>query len=698
MSSYVHSRATGRSGPKVKTGCMTCRRRKVRCDEKKPVCANCTRLRIPCAYQVRDPIKQTRKSHQQSSEAVPCGQNDSRLSREPHRDGGQPQATKQHCQQLPPLEAHLDSMPARHNTTSPASVPGTDQHSQTANAAPASSHDPLITGSVSGDPVGDMPAPGILGLTSPFQDVFFSSINLADFDLGPDAGSDLAFDGVSPFFFPSESYRGAEPAGQSVSQGKKELERQLLEHFIHSANPISVILPSHTEWASACRALLIMARDSPCLSAAVYSLSAMHMYSTKQNDLLDVSMDYYKTSSSELEALFQLVRPGDPKTDLSLKSAFATLFLLSHVELTAQSTPHAEQWPLRHVRSAQTRVREHSERIKTWAGISRRLLTWMSLLQTKIEYNAGNPSQSQQSALESCNTDSTSLRMATGDPFTNRHKTQSPEPNDSRIEVNETTDDPRTPAELACDTINQPALDFHLRTQSFTPRIIVLDHYHRQRGTLEAEYEVLQIGHRISSDLHALWASRPPTFAFLDAGSTGLIDVFQPSVAYSIVRDLRVYAAGFWAHLIYLHRVAFVNYPATEDVHRAVSEIMKLASDLDRDRKQFKYMVQVQQQHSPAQAPSLHGPSSDAGTAAVADMDSLPHTLMWPLFMAGLECSISDRYLVLQMMREIQGLPTSDKVLLLLQEVLRKQDEKGHRVDHRELRRELFDSELSVLY
>lgn len=39
----------GRKAPRTKTGCWTCRERKVRCDETKPICTNCTRLGLECA-------------------------------------------------------------------------------------------------------------------------------------------------------------------------------------------------------------------------------------------------------------------------------------------------------------------------------------------------------------------------------------------------------------------------------------------------------------------------------------------------------------------------------------------------------------------------------------------------------------------------------------------------------------------------
>lgn len=43
----------GRSGPRSRSGCVTCKRREVRCDETRPVCANCTRLDTECVYQQR---------------------------------------------------------------------------------------------------------------------------------------------------------------------------------------------------------------------------------------------------------------------------------------------------------------------------------------------------------------------------------------------------------------------------------------------------------------------------------------------------------------------------------------------------------------------------------------------------------------------------------------------------------------------
>lgn len=54
----------GRSGPRSKSGCQTCRLRRVRCDEKRPVCGHCNRLKLECVYQ--NPQQRRRRQQRQS--------------------------------------------------------------------------------------------------------------------------------------------------------------------------------------------------------------------------------------------------------------------------------------------------------------------------------------------------------------------------------------------------------------------------------------------------------------------------------------------------------------------------------------------------------------------------------------------------------------------------------------------------------
>ncbi|KAM3485640.1 hypothetical protein MY8738_001170 [Beauveria namnaoensis] len=49
----------GRNGPRSRQGCWTCRTKKVKCDETRPKCLRCIRLRLLCDYEPRDNDKRT---------------------------------------------------------------------------------------------------------------------------------------------------------------------------------------------------------------------------------------------------------------------------------------------------------------------------------------------------------------------------------------------------------------------------------------------------------------------------------------------------------------------------------------------------------------------------------------------------------------------------------------------------------------
>lgn len=53
--------------PRSRNGCLTCKRRKVRCNEEKPVCGHCSRLRLECHWKNADaatPTGDTVRFHQ----------------------------------------------------------------------------------------------------------------------------------------------------------------------------------------------------------------------------------------------------------------------------------------------------------------------------------------------------------------------------------------------------------------------------------------------------------------------------------------------------------------------------------------------------------------------------------------------------------------------------------------------------------
>lgn len=105
------------------------------------------------------------------------------------------------------------------------------------------------------------------------------------------------------------------------------------------------------------------------------------------------------------------------------------------------------------------------------------------------------------------------------------------------------------------DFIMQPAYIFFQKVQSFMGRVSKIDPWHRRRGTVEDETEVMLIASTISRDIKALWKQRPPLMDHAVAGR--LATLLSPPLADTVTRTMRVYHANYYASFIHLHRVAY---------------------------------------------------------------------------------------------------------------------------------------------
>lgn len=169
--------------------------------------------------------------------------------------------------------------------------------------------------------------------------------------------------------------------------------------------------------------------------------------------------------------------------------------------------------------------------------------------------------------------------------------------------------------------------------------------------------------------------------------------------------------ANFYAQFIYLHRVAFKTYPSTADVTYAIARIIELATYIADANKISRHDGEPSLLAGPASQKAASHTStmafrtpdtekSNGGSQNHEPERGLPATMLWPLFLAAIEGTPSDRQVLLQMMREMdtRRVTNAARTLFLLEEVLRRQDREGRRVDHRSVRRDLFEGELSVLY
>ena len=106
------------------------------------------------------------------------------------------------------------------------------------------------------------------------------------------------------------------------------------------------------------------------------------------------------------------------------------------------------------------------------------------------------------------------------------------------------------------DVLTRPASSFFQKVQSFMGRISRIDPWHRSRGTVDDETEVMIIAQKISKDIKALWDQRP---ALMDhAIACKLVPpLLSPSLANTLSRALMVCYANYHASFVHLHRVAY---------------------------------------------------------------------------------------------------------------------------------------------
>lgn len=339
------ARGAGRSGPRRRTGCLTCRARKVRCDEAKPSCANCDRLRLRCAY--RPPIS--------------LG------------EWASPSRSVNHS----PVPAHAGPLPTPTSTSAPAPAMSSASAAAAVAAATASQRSPDLnffnTVLRSDDRHRTIPAPappirrlpadaesyppelggpfdmlGFMGgITSELEQKHLDlTSGLAAFPNSPTPQSlsgGAAVDSTDHAHFAADKRSPLSPAatssivdGVSIGSasdvattrgswsdaGSTSYEEQLLQHFLAIDPPAPVFGPVAMEWKYVRPAVLAQARDFSPL------LNALYCYSDINQAMLEGKKwrwapTYYRVASSEIQASLL----GEV-TERTLIKVFAAVFFL----------------------------------------------------------------------------------------------------------------------------------------------------------------------------------------------------------------------------------------------------------------------------------------------------------------------------------------------------------------------------------
>ncbi|GAM36072.1 C6 finger domain protein [Talaromyces pinophilus] len=437
------------------------------------------------------------------------------------------------------------------------------------------------------------------------------------------------------------------PAASGVNVSESELS----EYFARStAPPILAPLETSSRWSRMRKMLIYMCKKSEMVKNAVMAFAALQLESPRSGSRT-IHTQYYTISRDMLTQVLAEVSMDQKRLTIELRHILATVFLLTYIDLLDDDVFKAHG-NLRDAFNVIQRVRNENLSLT-----EKCLVSWLRLLDGRAVSAGGE-----------------GLFLNEDDNNIPPDMESPPDAVDGGLENAET---------ILEDVLTRPASSFFQKVQSFMGRISRIDPWHRSRGTVDDETEVMIIAQKISKDIKALWHQRP---ALMDhAVACKLVPpLLSPSLANTLSRALMVCYANYHASFVHLHRVAYKNLPRTPDLETALRAIQEVTENLMRTP------------HSIADTTTTNSiePVSD-----FTPCSPLPINMLWPLLMLGVESDdVHQRAWVVAAMKSMEGIVSNAGITAdVLEEVIRRQDEAGQRMDIRQVMHDTFTRAFAIV-
>lgn len=443
----------------------------------------------------------------------------------------------------------------------------------------------------------------------------------------------------------SLALRNCHPSDTASPASSVDLDgHALVEHFLASVvPPILASIEVGPRWTSTKMLFASLAGSSSMVRNAVMAFSALEI-GTQDEAIRMEHKTLFDRAAEQLSHPLGLAAVSNPIKGLvipvkELQFALATVFFLSYSALLTDRVDDANAL----LKGAARLIRPLQP--SRLGLVEKRLISWLRLVDGRASSAGGDGAFLAETDDEAYSPD------AHQKPLSDDNASSNPAFSvESEIE------------EILFDILYTPGLVFYQRVQSMMARISKIDPWHRTRGTVADETEVMSIAAIILKDLSCLATQRP---ALMDHAVAGTLSerYLAKDIAISITRSYRTYWANYEAAFIHLHRVAHKNLPATVEVIRARSTIKRIARLFEQS------------------------------------IDALPVNFIWPLLMACCEeDNLEDRIWMIQAIRNMQGLASNAKpIASVLEEVHRRQDATKHRADVRQTSMDLFNMSFAVV-
>lgn len=416
---------------------------------------------------------------------------------------------------------------------------------------------------------------------------------------------------------------------------------RLLDYFSRVVvPPILAEVETQKKWLAIRQVVVDMAGASQMVMWSVLAFSNL-MLSRREGAWLASPEDHYQKAVAEVAACGDDLSPADDSRSSRREHLLATLFFLSYVDILRGQIKAADSF----LKRAYGLFQQGDK--NSFAAIEKQFLQWMRLLDARAVSAGGQ-------GLLLSKDDELLLVEASPASFDGGVADSSREDlADGDIE------------DVLFQVLYQPGIVFFQKVQSFMGRISKIDPWHRSRGTVEDETEVMNIGAAIATDLRTLYEQRPPLMDYAVAGKLTEPHV-SPHLAFVITRAFRTYLANYHASKVHLHRVAYKTFPLTKEANDALNQIRRLA----------RLLVD----------------SLDAD-------NSLPVNMLWPLLMLGSEeLDPQERIWIKTQILRMERVAGNAKITAqVLEEVQARQDAEKVRVDIRSVMHAIFNSCFAIV-
>ncbi|KAJ5278667.1 transcriptional regulator family: Fungal Specific TF [Penicillium angulare] len=696
-------RRLGRSAPRSRSGCAICKKRKVRCDEGLPTCANCTRLGAECHYQ-RVPPRKRLQAERPSS--IPASFDN--LCNGSHEYSPMPRDAGNVDQSM---DIDLDLNSTLDNSTLDPDNNGLffdfDAFSRNAldlwcspstllpeslltldydtSAVDNSFNDgPDIDASLNrnvarnvgreeGSRVVENPQYG----NGASQKVSISP--------RPENDANLLRDIVPNFNRMATTILAPRANGESGADDSITRRSDALGRYFHE----SVFVPAVTSidnasWRTLCGQILVMARRSSIISSSVVALSQLHFNKfgsnaeRKESHALRngqnlTSYLYIFAKETLIEGLEEQRKTNSRSLHREL---FIGLFLLTCFEFIDKEDiqrSHQIEWAdylLQNIDQTDT--------------MQQQILKWLVLCDMKLVIFGGNGILTRQRApislVPSAPTDSAQAEHTIQQDTINEDPLSPPRGRLKHARLHQglsASSYSGSPVSLLKESILRDVIHFYHLSQQFLRRIAMLDRHRRPRGSLEDEKEVTASANKIINDLHQLWHTRP---AIMSCELKHLQELLQDHHARDIFRLLCVTRASFWSNFCYLYRAAWWNHSIQEDEMLAASDTWVAL------RQSVEQPVEL--------------PTDSVGDVNVNEELPISTVAMWTLFTYATECTDPAKVAwCIAKLRQLDSIERNfgsageyasihaGKAARLLQEVTDRQTTKACRIDSLERRK-----------